>query len=245
MDMDLPPSEDILKSILGVLESINEKLAVQDERFKSLDDFLKAADAERAMSVSTGHKTLSISKPGLSAASPVDSMNPDPFLRPTRLDRSPSRDPATRPSSMEARHVDTISHQTIEANEARYKVPAIHGYASELDPELQEMVDKYLGDWWRIPDDNRIPLRLFTRTSLAHDLWGMEFANHKQQIENDMHFLRGFDENLRALPGNDFLIIDYDQRNFARMYRVGERAVGAELGTDPEKSSVAPWSRLM
>ena len=245
MNMDLPPSEDILKSILGVLESINEKLAVQDERFKSLDDFLKAADTERAMSVSTDHNSLSISKPGLSAASPIDFMDPDSFLRPTRLDRSPWRDTATRPSSMETGHVDRISHQTIEANGARYKFLAVHGYASELDPELQEMVDKYLGDWWRIPDDNRLPLKLFTRTSLAHDLWGMDFANHRQQIQNDMHFLREFDKNLRALPGNDFLIIDYDQRDFARMYRVGERAVGADLGIGPEKSSVAPWSRLM
>ncbi|KAF7507827.1 hypothetical protein GJ744_009991 [Endocarpon pusillum] len=60
-----------------------------------------------------------------------------------------------------------------------------------------------------------------------------------------MRFLRGFDKKVRALPGNDFLIIDYDQRDFARMYRVGERAIGAELGTGPEKSSVAPWSRLI
>lgn len=75
------------------------------------------------------------------------------------------------------------------------------------------MVDEHLGDWWQIPADNRIPLRLFTRASLAHDLWGMDFANHRQQIEDDMLFLRGFDKSLRALPGNDFLVIDYDQRD--------------------------------
>lgn len=245
MDMDLPPSEDILKSILGVLESINEKLAVQDERFKSLDDCLRTADVERAMSVSTRYNSLSISKPGLAAVSSIDSMDPNPFRRPPRLVRSLSRDTATRPPSMETGHVDMIPHQSTEANGARYKVPALYEYTSELDPELKEMIDKHLGDWWRIPADNRIPLRLFTGTSLDHDLWGMDFANHIQQIQNDMRFLRGFDKKVRALPGNDFLIIDYDQRDFARMYRVGERAIGAELGTGSEKSSVAAWSRLM
>ncbi|KAF7507828.1 hypothetical protein GJ744_009992 [Endocarpon pusillum] len=176
MDMDLPPSEDILKSILGVLESINEKLAVQDERFKSLDDCLRTADVESTMSVSTRYNSVSISKPGLAAASPIDSMDPDPFLRPPRLDRSPSRDTATRPSSMETEHVNTIPHQSVEENGAPYKVPAVNGSTCELDPELKEMVDKHLGDWWRIPADNRIPLRLFTGTSLDHDLWGGGFC---------------------------------------------------------------------
>ena len=57
--------------------------------------------------------------------------------------------------------------------------------------------------------------------------------------------LRHFDADLRARPGNDFMIIDYNARGNCRLYRVGEQAAGSELKVSLGEPSHHQWSRLM
>ena len=57
---------------------------------------------------------------------------------------------------------------------------------------------------------------------------------------------REFDHALRTCRGNDFLVVDFDHQNHHILYRLGDEAVGNELLIpDTGESSSAPWSRLM
>ena len=121
-----------------------------------------------------------------------------------------------------------------------------------LDDQLSKLLQSYLGDWSRIPGDNRLPLS-FSRYD--HD---SSIENWDSVVEEYFHHLRPqysslklnaareFDTALRACKGNDFLVVDFDQYNHHVLYRLGDEAVGNELLVpDTGESSNAPWSRLM
>lgn len=97
----------------------------------------------------------------------------------------------------------------------------------QYEAEVQAMLQRYLGDFWKIPNDNRLPT--FN--------WNLTL----QSLEN----LRRFDTQLRSEKGNDFAVIDYDSMNNTRIYRIGESAIGSDLMVDPTQLDNAPWSRLM
>ena len=73
----------------------------------------------------------------------------------------------------------------------------------------------------------------------------MDFPTCRQPFERDLEFLCQFDLDLRAYPGNDFLVVDFDAVDATRLYRLGEKAFGSELQVEAQGSKSAPWSRLM
>ena len=121
-----------------------------------------------------------------------------------------------------------------------------------LDDELSKFLQSYLGDWYKIPADSRLPLS-FSRYSneLVAENWDsmvVEFFHHirPQYSLPRLNAAREFDNALRACPGNDFLIVDLDHQNHHILYRLGEEAIGNELFIpDTAHTSSAPWSRLM
>lgn len=117
-----------------------------------------------------------------------------------------------------------------------------------LDLELLKVIESQVGDYWKIPDDGRLPLKSFKITTHGQDDGGEKPASYsrtKRQIERDSKEVRQFDDALRIQPGNDFLIVDHDSRNNARLYRVGAKAIGSQLRVEYGHSQSAPWSRIM
>lgn len=84
------------------------------------------------------------------------------------------------------------------------------------------MLQRYLGDYWKFPNDNRL-------TTSKPNL-------KSQSLET----LRRFDSQMRIEKGGDFVIIDYDSMNNTRIYRIGEAAVGTDLLVDPTRLDNAP-----
>ncbi|KAL8727709.1 MAG: hypothetical protein Q9166_005882 [cf. Caloplaca sp. 2 TL-2023] len=112
-----------------------------------------------------------------------------------------------------------------------------------LDESHLGILGNYLGQCSLMPDDGRLPLS-FT--------WTINFAapGTPKLVDNlaearRLDALRSFDTDLRAHPGNDFLIVDFDTHNNSRLYRVGQEAIGGELMVSSESTSEAPWSRLI
>lgn len=130
----------------------------------------------------------------------------------------------------------------------RYYDWGINSRSLRFEGEVISMLQKYLGDYWRIPRDNRLPLLFFKGTADSENQWDSQVAIYSTRgpnIEVRLDLLRRFDAQLRIEKGNDFLVIDYDLMNNTRMYRMGEVATGTELMVDPLQIGNAPWSRLM
>jgi hypothetical protein len=114
----------------------------------------------------------------------------------------------------------------------------------ETDEELQDILQKNLGDFWRIPADNRIPLKSIKSTdSKTGDFVADSLSS--SIFEKKVKLFCRFDAVLKSHKGNNFLVIDYDLANNTRLYSLGEKAVGHELMVPPEAADNTPWSRLM
>lgn len=96
----------------------------------------------------------------------------------------------------------------------------------QFEAEGEALLQRYLGDYWKVPNDNRLP-------------------TFKPNLKERLDVLRQFDNQLRTEKGNDFVVVDYDLMNNTRIYRIGEAAIGSELMVDPAQLDNAPWSRLM
>lgn len=96
----------------------------------------------------------------------------------------------------------------------------------QFEAEGEALLQRYLGDYWKVPNDNRLP-------------------TFKPNLKERLDVLRQFDTQLRTEKGNDFVVVDYDLMNNTRIYRIGEAAIGSELMVDPAQLDNAPWSRLM
>ena len=117
-----------------------------------------------------------------------------------------------------------------------------------LDLELLKAIESQVGDYWKIPDDGRLPLKSFKITTDSQNDGGnkpVSYSRTKSQIERDSKEVRQFDDALRIQPGNDFLIVDHDSKNNARLYRVGAKAIGSQLRVEYGHLQSAPWSRIM
>lgn len=114
----------------------------------------------------------------------------------------------------------------------------------QFDENMSKLVESYLGDWWHLPDDGRLPLSFPNSDQQAMITWGSGESAVRRKLEAAVQF----DRELRSFPGNDFLIVDFDSRNNHIIYRLGAKAIGKELNLDAtqkhERDS-APWSRLM
>lgn len=116
--------------------------------------------------------------------------------------------------------------------------------------ELKKLLESYLGDCWKLPDDERLPLNLVNRavdwTHAARDPYIVMSSIRKDIFRKGLERLKGFDVDHRSQLGNDFFVIDYSPKNTSRLYRIGEKAVGSELRVSlGEKPSHQQWSRLM
>lgn len=134
---------------------------------------------------------------------------------------------SSRETQKEPIKVQSATRQHAVARKVRYGDWGEGSCGLKPKAENQAMLQRYLGDYWKIPNDNRL-------TTFKPNL-------KLQSLET----LRRFDSQLRREKGNDFVVIDYDSMNNTRIYRIGEAAIGSDLMVDPTRLDNAPWSRLM
>ena len=216
-----------LQSILSVLQSIEKKLDVHEKRLNTLqaapNSLAHCTTSEDPTSTGTKENTAREDSQTLgtsssspgSPGSPVDS------------------DDASEPPITKISYIGNDSH--------------IQELAHNLS--LRKTLEAHLGDCWELPDDRRLPLNLFNRPKdWTNNTWAPHYNypfNLAKVTKNALDHLVGFDKELRSLPGNDFLIIDYDAAHNSRLYRIGEPAIGYGLKVDPRYPSHQQWSRLM
>lgn len=223
-------STDVLCDILNVLERIEAKLEGQEERFKSLEYHARISKGARKADGhdSGAHTRSETSRVVETLSAPADTLRSSGAGTPTS-DRSPG---------------DTST---------ALKIPYSQWSLNQMDRffnlSLSKLLETRLGDCWKMPDDGRLPLRFFKSNILNNNtpfrVAVDSFPTITQPVERDLDFLYQFDNDLRAHPGNDFLVVDFDAADETRLYRVGDRAFGPELQVESQGSKSAPWSRLM
>lgn len=193
---EVPLPNDLLLSILRVLERVEERLEKLDKHFEH--------------------------KPTLYTLESTEKRGPSQSQQ-EYDDRISSRETQKEPINPQP---STRQHSV--ASKVRYGDWGVEDSRGlNLKLEDQAMLQRYLGDYWKIPNDNRL-------TTFKPNL-------KPQSLET----LRRFDSQLRIEKGNDFVVIDYDSMNNTRIYRIGEAAIGSDLMVDPTQLDNAPWSRLM
>lgn len=209
MTADFQPSNDVLTSVLRVLERIEAKLETQAQRVESLR---KEAKEE-----------------------------PDPLYSVKRFDgRTRARSLFEKTSSVGPSLPSTVLYSTWRLGHPKQN--------QILDVQFMKVIERLIGDYWKIPDDGRLPLKTFALTSespIDRDDQPTSYSRAMRQIEKDSRELVQFDTALKIQPGNDFLVVDIDTKNNARLYRVGDKAIGSQLRVEYGNSQHAPWSRLM
>ena len=224
-------STDILYDILNVLQRIESKLERHEDQFKSLEyhsqinrggtkeDGLDSS-ADTTSETSRAAETLYISAD-----------NPRPSRKGT-----PTSEPV-------------LPEDTGTALKVPYSQWSINQLDRFFNLSLSKLLETRLGDCWRMPDDDRLPLKFFKSNILkSNSPFGVpidSFPTIRQPFERDLEFLCQFDNDLRAHPGNDFMVVDFDAADETRLYRVGDKAFGSELHVEAQALKSAPWSRLM
>ena len=223
-------STDVLYNILSVLQRIESRLERHEERFKSLEHHIQiSGGGTKVEGLDSGADTSSETSGAV-----------ETLYIPT--DKS-------RPSGKGTPTSDSLPEDTGTA----LKVPYSQWSINQLDPffnlSISKLLETRLGDCWRMPDDDRLPLKFFKSNILkSNSPFGVpidSFPTVRQPFERDLEFLCQFDSDLRAHPGNDFMVIDFDAADETRVYRVGEKAFGSELRVEAQDLKSAPWSRLM
>lgn len=215
---DSAPMSDVFTSILRVLERIEYKLDGQEQR---LDKFEDTAGAPRSARVG------------------------DPISEVDLADLPDLNEFASPPTSI----ADFAVGHLNEKAGVPYSDVDLTFQETAQSEQLKKLSESYLGDCWKLPDDNRLPLNLINRaghwTHAAQDpQFGLSWIR-KEAFTKALERLKGFDNDLRSQPGNDFFIIDYSPTNTSRLYRIGEKAVGSELRVSLGEPSHHQWSRLM
>ena len=223
-------SNDVLCDILDVLQRIESKLQGHEERFKSLEYQTRMSNGGRSADGVGGNAdtTSEVSRTAELFHTSVDTLQPSRKGTPTG-EESP-KDTGTA-----------------------IKVPYSQWNINQLDRffklSLSSLLEARLGDCWKVPDDDRLPLKFFKTNILrSNGALGVSmetFPTAKQPFERDLDFLCQFDNDLRVHPGNDFMVVDFDATENTRLYRLGDKAFGSELQVEAQGSKSAPWSRLM
>ena len=223
-------STDVFYDILNVLQRIESRLERHEERFKSLEYHIQ---------ISRGRTKVE----GLdsNAGTPSETSRAVETLDISTDDSRPSRKGS--PTS------DSLPGDTSTALKVPYSQWSINQLDNFFNLSLSKTLETRLGDCWRMPDDDRLPLKFFKSNILkSNSPFGVptdSFPTVRQPFERDLEFLCQFDSDLRAHPGNDFMVVDFDAADETRLYRVGEKAFGSELHVEAQGLKSAPWSRLM
>lgn len=222
--MEPARSNDILYDILNVLQSIESKLEGHEERFKSLEYHTQINNRGRKVHGLDGNADA---RSETSRA--VETLY-------TSIDKS-------RPSRKGTPTGEDSSADTNIAVKIPYSQWSINKLDRFFNLSLSKLLEARLGDCWQMPDDDRLPLKFFKNNILkSNGAFGVPVG---QPFERDLDFLCQFDNNLRAHPGNDFIVVDFDVADETRLYRLGDQAFGPELQVEAQGSKSAPWSRLM
>ena len=223
-------STDVLYDILNVLQRIESKLERHEERFKSL---------EHHSQINRGGTKID----GLDSSADT----------PRETSRAAETLYISTDTSQPSRKGTPTSDRLPEDTGTALKIPYSQWSINQLDRffnlSLSKLLETRLGDCWRMPDDDRLPLKFFKSNILkSNSPFGVptdSFPTVRQPFERDLEFLCQFDNDLRAHPGNDFMVVDFDAADETRVYRVGEKAFGSELHVEAQSLKSAPWSRLM
>ena len=111
------------------------------------------------------------------------------------------------------------------------------------DPSLNlPILQELLGDWWRIPNDSRVPLIYGVRS-------GHEWSVYRFRREDLMKF-KEYTTLFFSHQGRDCFVLDTHGQNKLIIYRAGQPALYfgdhvAPLNICQKDSNTAPWSRLM
>ncbi|MCJ1477486.1 hypothetical protein MMC13_006158 [Lambiella insularis] len=226
MPESAPSITELLTLILGVLERVDEKLALHDEQTRHLTTNVSSKDGlHRNASLSDARHYLDfddIAKPSI-AFRACENGTP-------RVPKRPGKLP--------------------------YREWHLNQLEGPLDNDMVKLLQSHIGDWYKIPGDNRLPLS-YSRYGRDH-----QFESETFSMSEYIHYsppnyslsrlkaARAFDETLRICNGCDFVVIDFDAQNHHILYRMGEEAIGTELlipdsETIAENDLSAPWSRLI
>lgn len=223
-------SSNVLHNILDVLQRIESRLAGHEERFKSLEYHTQMSNGG-SQAEGLGGNTDTPSETSRNTEISYTSID---TLRPSRKG-TPTSDDSPGDSST--------------ASTIPYSQWSINQLDRFFNLSLSTLLEARLGDCWKMPDDSRLPLKFFKTNILkSNGPFGVpmdSFPTARQPVERDLEFLCQFDDDLRAHPGNDFVVVDFDAADNTRLYRLGEQASGLELQVEAQGSKNAPWSRLM
>ena len=154
-----------------------------------------------------------------------------------------------RSSSPKPSIADSVVWPASEKLEVPYNDVGFSHQISGQNDDIKNMLEAYLGDCWKLPDDKRLPLNLASRAvdwrSASWDPKVAMSSARKDAVKKGLSRLRQFDIDHRAHAGNDFFIIDCNPKNISRLYRLGEKALGSELRVSLGEPSNQQWSRLM
>lgn len=233
----------ILVDILRVLECIERKLDKQDERFDQLENPpAKSNGTETSRSLNIKEDNSPPENSHIPGAEGNE-------LSVSEISLAPAQNGSNQGASIETYIPIRPVGQLLGTSRIRYSCWNFGQQDQEADEGSQDILQKHFGDYWKIPKDNRLPLKIIK--NIDHNIgdYGVsQVATHRVPISNfekRLALFSGFDAVLRSHKGNDFLVIDYDLANNTRLYRLGEKAVGDELIVPPGGSDSAPWSRLM
>ena len=223
-------SNDILHDILNVLRRIESKLEGHEERFKSLEYHKQISNGGRKADGLDGNTDARSETSRAAETLYTSADNPRPSRKGTPTSEDSPGDTSTA-----------------------LKIPYSQWSINQLDRffslSLSKLLEARLGDCWRMPDDDRLPLKFFKSNVLkSNGPFGVpmdSFPTARQPLERDLEFLCQFDNELRAHPGNDFMVVDFDAADETRLYRLGDKAFGSELQVEAQGSKSAPWSRLV
>ncbi|KAL9023890.1 MAG: hypothetical protein Q9196_006898 [Gyalolechia fulgens] len=220
--------EHVFNNILEVLQRIEAKLETHESRVKQVEDLIQTT---RLRSTDDAH-------PSSWTATEVSSVSWQPI-------------PDDKSNLQDNFSVNGVHHATSTYSKGgpkmRYGTWRPESYTDNTDDLTGEshldLMEKYLGHCANMPDDGRLPLSFdWTVNYVAPGIGRFgDVLAEAQRLEA----LCTFDADLRAQPGNDFLIADFDSSNRSRIYRVGQEAIGEELMVSSESPRDAPWSRLI
>lgn len=232
-----------LVDILRVLESIERKLDKQNERLEQLKPSLTTTDkSETPMGTNIEEDKSPLKNSYIPEAEGKE-------LSTSEIDLISGQNGSNQGVFEETNILVRPEGQPLGTSKIPYSCWNFGQHDREVEIRFQELLQKYLGDYWEIPRDNRFPLNIIKNISkITREHGEPQMATHMKMghdLEIRLARFSRFDTTLRSHKGNDFLVIDYDPANNTRLYRLREEAIGDELMVLPDGHESAPWSRLM